>query len=234
MAATLFDQSAAIVAVGAFNPAIFTPDWFESNGLIGPADLEASRQEGRDLVVTNRLARFQTDHFWIQVIEEQLSVNLKPGVPISPILADIAKGVFTLLPHIPLTAIGINVFAHFKCTVDEYYRVGDELAPKTIWDDIFRDREHSVGVENLVMQVRPVARGAEIKDQSSARVTVQPSNKIENGILLSYNDHYDLLNYPIDGKTPAEKAGHLLEKQWDATNVEAQRIFNTLMAKILG
>ena len=40
--------ASAIVAIGDFNPAIFTPDWLERNGLIGKDDADAAREEKPD------------------------------------------------------------------------------------------------------------------------------------------------------------------------------------------
>jgi hypothetical protein len=44
MAHTLEVWSAQIVAVGSFNPAIFSADWLEKNRLLGESDSEFARK----------------------------------------------------------------------------------------------------------------------------------------------------------------------------------------------
>lgn len=65
--------SSSIVAIGDFNPAIFSPDWLERNDLIGEGDAETAREGnyGRQMLVSHQVSTFETAWFALQVLENQ-------------------------------------------------------------------------------------------------------------------------------------------------------------------
>ena len=128
----IFESS--IVVGGNFNPAIFSPYWMEKNNLIG-SDVAKNALESPSLIITNQALRFETEWFVLQVLPQQFSLTSKGAI--APMMRDLAEQVFLLLPHTPVTAVGLNFQGHYKInTIEDYHKIGDTLAPKKIWDQI--------------------------------------------------------------------------------------------------
>jgi len=221
VAASLEIFGSAIVVLGAFNPAIFTPDWLEHHKLIGGEDADKARQGA--IVVSRQISRFETDWFVLQVTDEQFSVT--SNGPLAPAIKDLAVGALSLLPHTPVRALGVNFFAHYKMsTTDEYHKVGDVLAPKDIWSAMFAGEERSAGLIDLTIAIEPAKRGDKPKTPDKKRLTIQPSSKVPSGIFLSYNDHHEL---PADGKEKPtiDWCIKTIEEQWQPIWEDSKRVF---------
>lgn len=224
--------SARIVAIGAFNPAIFTPDWLERNNLIGPEDAEAAR-ESDQIVVTRQLAVIDTDWFTLQVMEERLTISSKG--PVAPTLKDLGVGIFGLVSQTPVTAVGLNFSGDFKmATLKERHQVGDMLAPKGVWNEIFPTKGYNIGLLSLTMQVQEGSREDEAaKNGDVVNVSVQPSTPLANGIHLNVNHHFDLSHRASDDMTVAECTAKLIEDQWQKCWTTSTEIFDKILNRSL-
>lgn len=223
--------ASSIVAIGDFNPAIFSPDWLERNQLIGKDDASTAR-EGAQFVVTHQVTAFETDSFALQVIENQLTLTSK-GV-LTPALQDLAVSIFELVPHTPVTALGLNFMAHYKLgSEDEYHKVGDVLAPKEIWTELCGDEEHTAGLANLTIRIQQGVRGGMAKSGNARNISLQPSGKFKTGLFLSYNDHHDLRAGAEQDRSSAETAAAIIEDNWSKCWEDAERIFSGLIEKAL-
>lgn len=225
--------SSAIIAVGDFNPAIFSPDWLERNGLIGKDDAETVRDgsQGQPLLVSHQVATFETKWFALQVLENQFSLTSKDAL--SPAFKDLAVGIFQLVPHTPVGAVGLNCFGHYKlASEDEYHRVGDVLAPKAIWKFLYPGE--SPGLADLTIRIQCAPRGEPLKTKDEKRISVQPSSKIKFGVFLSYNDHHDLSTSDDDDVRPAaERVADVIENQWESSWQDAVRVFDGVLSRTL-
>jgi hypothetical protein len=224
--------TSAVIVVGDFNPAIFSPDWLVRNGLIGEADGTVARDGlgGRPLIVSRQVTTLETDWFALQILDNQFSVTSK-GV-LSPAFKDLAASMLQLVPHTPVIAVGLNFLGHFKLASEmEYHRVGDTLAPKEIWNAIYpRDR---AGLENLTIRIQYGTRDEPLETKDEKRITVQPSNKIKFGVHLSYNDHHDLTASQSD-LSPAERVARIIDERWGAAWEDAALVFDKLLSQALG
>ena len=229
--ATVEEFSSTIVALGDFNPPIFSPDWLERNGLIGEEDAATARKDD-SLVVTKQLTRFQTDWFILEVIEQRFSLTGRGPLAASPTLKDLAAGIFLLVPHTPIRAVGLNFFAHYKFLIEaDYHKVGDVLAPKTVWNKVVApEGDKDIGLLNLTMQILPSKRGERPTTKDLRQVGVQRSPKVTNGILLSYNDHHEAAFDSDKDKASAESAVEVIYEHWEAAWSDATRIFDELIA----
>ena len=229
--ATVEEFSSAVVALGDFNPPIFSPDWLEHNGLIGEEDAAAARQDD-GLVVAKQLTRFQTDWFILEVIEQRFSLTGRGPLAASPALKDLAAGILLLVPHTPITAMGLNFFAHYKFLIEaDYHKVGDILAPKAVWNKVVApEGDKDIGLLNLTMQISPYKRGERPTTKDVRQVGVQRSPKVTNGILLSYNDHHETAFESNKDKSSAEFAVEIIYEHWEAAWSDATRIFDELIA----
>jgi hypothetical protein len=225
--------TSSIVAVGAFNPAIFSPDWLERNDLIGKGDADIVREgtEGKSLLVSHQVAFFETKWFALQVLENQFSLTSKDAL--SPAFKDLGVGIFQLVPHTPVTAVGLNFTGHFKlASQDEYHRVGDVLAPKAIWQALYPDE--LPGLADLTIRIQRGGRGEQLKTKDEKRISVQPSNKIKFGVFLTYNDHHDVSASDADNLRPAERVASVIDSEWESAWRDAVRVFDGVLSAALG
>lgn len=233
MAYTAEIFTSSIVAVGDFNPAIFSPDWMERNKLIGESDANSVR-EGRtakSLIVSHQVATFETKWFVLQVLENQFSLTSKDAL--SPALRDLAVSIFQLVPHTPVTAVGLNFLAHYKLASEsEYHRVGDVLAPKDIWTALYPDE--MAGLADLTVRIQRGSRGQPTKTNDEKRIAIQPSNLIKFGAFLSYNDHHDLSTAGENDVKSGERVAALIDSQWEASWQDAVRVFDGVLTRALG
>jgi hypothetical protein len=222
--------TSAIIVVGDFNPAIFSPDWLERNDLIGEGDAIAAREgkAGRHPLVSHQVTTFETDWFTLQVLDTQFSLTSK-GV-LSPAFKDLAVGIFQLVPQTPVKAVGLNFIGHFKLESQElHHKIGDVFAPKDIWGGLYPDE--FVGLEQLVIRIQRGSRekGADSNDEK--RITLQRSNKFKYGIHLSFNDHHDVTTCDESDLTPAENVAKIVDEQWQFDWDDAVRVFDQLLSE---
>lgn len=224
--------ASAIIAVGSFNPAIFSPDWLERNGLIGSDDADTARQgnQGKPLLISHQATIFETKWFAIQVLENQFSLTSKEAL--LPPLKDLAVSIFQLVPHTPVSAVGLNFFGHYKLATEaEYHRVGDVLAPKDIWKSLYPDQQ--VGLADLTVRVQHGQRGELPKTRDEKRISVQPSTKIRYGAFLSYNDHHELPSGEGPDGRSAERVASVVDNEWESAWKDAVRVFDGLLTSAL-
>jgi hypothetical protein len=222
--------TSSIIVIGAFNPAIFSPDWLERNRLIGKGDADEVREggHGKTLIVSHEVAFFETKWFALQVLEKQFSLTSKDAL--SPAFKDLAVGIFQLVPHTPVTAVGLNFLGHFKLgSEDESHRVGDMLAPKDIWKALYPDE--SPGLADLTIRIQPCTPGEPLKTKDEKRISVQPSNKLKFGAFLSYNDHHDVSTSDEDNLSPAERVANVIDNGWEPAWHDAVRVFDGVLSK---
>jgi len=215
---------ASVVVLGSFNPPIITVDWLLSNSLIGKGDADVARAS-EEFVVSRQVTKFETDAVRVQVLENQLSIN-SVG-PVNPALGDLAMSVLMLLPHTPVTALGLNFMAHYKMpSVGAYHRVGDSLAPKKIWEAIFPDK--ALGLASLVIRVQDGARNEAPKSPNAKNITIQPSSRIAHGVHVMYNDHY---GHGVDQEPLKTASGgaEVIRTNWSNSHKEALECIESLL-----
>lgn len=165
--------------VGSFNPAIFSPAWFEVHEILG-ADQVADADV--QLIMPN-VAAFRVGWLNCQVDNTRLTLSTEDSQEFLT-LRDAVMGVLTLLPHTPVSVMGLNRYFHVLYSDREaWHRVGDTLTPKEIWESVLT----FPGMASVTLQG---ARGN--KYPGSFNVTVQPSNVVRPGVFLQANDHFVL------------------------------------------
>lgn len=223
MEPTLEIFGSQINILGNFNPSVITPSWLRTNELIGAED-ERSAMESESLAITPEISRFETEWFWMQVVSAQFVVNSKG--PVTPAIKDLVIGIFSLLGHTPLNAIGLNSLAHYKIySIDEYHKIGDVLAPKTIWNSFYPESDsQTVGLQNMTIQVNSWKRGQSETNSPLRRISLSPSNSIPNAIHLTLNHHFPIIQ---EGKkrNSVDDAIEIIEKSWQESMDEAKDLF---------
>ena len=216
----------AVVVVGQFNPAIFTPAWFALQGL-----LPEGVAEGAEVQVTHRqVTAFNTDWLNLQVTVDRFSIETTVAPYVR--LCDLAVRVFKEhLFHTPLNAFGINLGVHFRVQ-DSAVRdqIGRTLAPIEPWgawaEELGLDGEYG-GMTSLTMtQVNPEGRPA----GGRINVTVEPSNRIgegRTGVYVSVNDHYEGEKAKTENN---ELLIELLENNFQTSLAHSERIIDHVMS----
>lgn len=222
----------SLIALGAFNPAILSPDWLERHDLIGAEDADMARQ-GTNLFITHQVAQFEGPYFALQVFENQFSLTSKGAM--TPLFKDLFIGIFTILSQTPITAIGLNFTGHYKlANIGDYHRIGDVFAPKNIWRSLFPSTEQAAGLANLTIRIDPMNRDNLVQiSRDYKNITLQPSTVVKNGIFLAYNDHRDIAQSSQNARLPAERAVAIVDNDWDSSNEFAKSLFEELLGKAL-
>lgn len=172
-------EAASIVIRGSFNPAIFSPSWFLLQKLVGKGEVDEANVEAiLPQVASMRLG-------WLQLNVQTEAIQVTTEAPDEyERLRDLAVGILGALPGTPISQLGINRQGHFAVpTAAEWHAVGDSLVRNDIWDDVLA----LPGMADLtIWGIRPD------KYTGRVQVQVQPSAKIDFGVYVAYNDHYDL------------------------------------------
>jgi len=218
----------SIVALGAFNPSIVTPDWLESRGLLGKEDAEEARQTP-NLLISHQVAQFEGPFFVLQLLENQFSLTSKGAM--TALLKDLFVGILQLLPQTPVTALGINFHGHYKLdNLNDYHAIGDAVAPKGIWKSLFPGADQWQGLQNLTMRIEPVTRNPVNYVATDYKlIMIQPSSVVKHGVYLSMNDHRDIASRKLSECLPAETAAEIVDQDWDSANDFAIKLFNNLI-----
>ena len=171
-------DGASVTLNGSFNPKIFQPQWFAQQGLLTQAEADAADIQ----IIHPQVCQFQTERFHLQVTPEQFTIATKPNTTSEP-LRDLVAGVFFILEHTPVTAMGINRMMHFPVGSEElWHRIGDNLAPKKFWIPVLNGRP---GLESLSISAIP-----EGDKKFRLNIKIQPSRLITTGVYFEANNHH--------------------------------------------
>ncbi len=191
-------EGASIVFIGSFNPAIFHPSWYVAEGLRSKTELE-NAEVG---VITGDMCSFRTEQYALHALNNRFMISTTQ-VPLYDSLRDLAVGTFRILRHTPLAKLGLNREVHFRLDSEEvWHAIGHKFAPKQHWQPILKNP----GMRALMIEgMRPDGLAGAVN------VRVEPSNRVENGLFVEINDHFEVED------TLARSANAILstaEEQW--------------------
>lgn len=124
-------------------------------------------------------------------------------------LRDLVAGTFKLLEHTPITGFGFNSFVHSRAANSEqWHAFGHHFAPKESWFKILKEP----GLLNLVMLGK-----REGSDDSMIRVQIEPSARVQPGVMIAINEHHELPKETADTTQEDRNKAFLssLLSQWD-------------------
>ena len=173
-------QNHSIVAVGDLNPAIFHPAWFAAEGLINRGEAQAANVQ----VISSQAALFDIDDWLsVQVLPDRFLAGTSHEPYYRP-LYDLVVSTFSKLVHTPIKMLGINYSFHCRLgDASQWEHLSEELAPSERWSE-FLDRPQ---MRSLTMErQRPPG------PKGYLRIKVEPSVRIECGIFIEINNHYDI------------------------------------------
>lgn len=212
-------QEFVLVVRGALNPKIFHPLWFEKSKLLGAGEAEKADLK----VVHESFSQFSLEWMTLQVTTDRLVVVTKDEGS-EALLLDLLAGMFRLLRHTPITALGINRIVHYITdSVDKWHAIGHKLVPK---DEIWNGLLQEPGTRSVTIQ------GKHPKDQpGSINVRVEPSLRFPNGIYIDVNDHYEVCDSEGKGGS-GEELEKLVKASGKNSLKNSKDIIKTLMEKL--
>lgn len=214
MTPQLVHAALGIVHRGHFNPAIFQPSWFAAQELIRPKEAESAEVE----IIHPQAAMFNTDWLQLLVRQDRFQATTTQASYYEP-LRDLVFGTLAILSHTPIRSLGINREFQFRYPSEpDWRRIGDRLAPKEDWQAFLKNP----GLLSLTMKgVRPDGIDGYIQ------VKVEPSTKVEYGVYINVNDHYQLA---IGEETPpgTQRAREIISSQWHNSMRQAEHIAATI------
>jgi hypothetical protein len=212
-------EGMSIVVLGSFNPSIFQPHWFSYNNLIPPQEARASKVE----IIHPNATVFSSDWFTLKVTEFNFMLETYDAAKTLP-LRDLVLGTFKILEHTPVTALGMNKQQHYQApSEDSWHAFGHLLAPKSAWAEILLQP----GMRLLIMEGKRQDCNATI-----VRVQAEPSARVQPGVFLSVNQHYDLLKICRDKKgvqlTQPQSSAQALDSEEPAPADRMRLLLSTL------
>jgi hypothetical protein len=210
-------DAASIVMIGSFNPAIFQPRWLGVQQLIRTEEAE----NAKITTIQAELADFSTEWFQLQVLQNRFQIYSADPRQYAP-LRDLAGAIFAILPHTPVTSLGLNRIFHFKMpSMDSWHGIGHLLAPKEPWKPIMEEP----GLRSMLMQGR-----RKQADCGVLRIKVEPSVNIEHGLYVEVNEEFRPFG---DGEPEgAQWVPVRLATHWDAMMNYAEAAAEHLLALV--
>lgn len=195
-------EQSTIVMLGSFNPSIFQPRWLGAQQLIRSEDAETAKIA----TIQTELADFQTEWFQLQVLQNRFQIACQDPRQYGP-LRDLVAGMFAILPHTPVQALGMNRNFHFEMpSVEAWHAIGHLLAPKEFWSPILE----APGLRSIQIQGGRKAK----TDGGVINVKVEPSTLIKYGLYVEINAQFK----PSEEDEPegASWVPSRLAEHWDA------------------
>ena len=191
-------EGVSIVFIGSFNPAIFHPSWYVKEELWSETELENAQVD----VITADICSFRTEQYALQALNNRFMISTTQ-VPLYEALRDLAIGTFRILRHTPLAKLGLNREVHFRLeSAEVWHAIEHKLAPKGHWQPVLKNPAMRA---LTIAGMRPDGLGGAVN------VRVEPSNRVENGLFVEINDHFEVED------TLARSANAILsiaEEQW--------------------
>lgn len=207
-------EGANVVLIGDFNPKIFQPAWFAAQQLIRNEEAEDAKIE----IIHSAFVSFSLEWLRLEVHQNRFFAATHQKPFYSP-LRDLVVGTFRILSHTPARMLGINCGFHFSMGSEQaWHAVGHRLAPKEMWHGVLE----KPGMRSLSME-------GHREDEFIGRITVkvEPSQRIEFGIYVNINDHYE-----IKDKESSMGCGEIidiLESSWDKSIARSEEIAKTVL-----
>lgn len=185
------EKQLSIVILSDFNPAMFHPIWFETNGIISKEQSEIAQNQtgGFQMIVTTQLTFFKTDDVTVKVEPKRMDIVSSNGVVTS--LKDFAIKTIQTLNSFSVKAYGYNFSAHYYIeNISDYQKIGDTLAPKKYWKEFLGEEISGDKRKSGLLQLRMIK--TKENGKGTTTLDVEPSIKINQGVYIYCNDHFNL------------------------------------------
>jgi len=218
-------QESSIVLVGNLNPKIFQPAWFASQGLI--KEIEAEKADIQ--IIHSDIVIFTLEWLILEVSKERF-VARTAQEPYDEPLRDLVVGTFSLLKHTPINQVGINRSMHFLMeNEDKWNEAGYRLASKEPWEGILKRS----GLLTLTIEESERKDGVVYRSDGKrgcTRVRTEPSRKINPGIFIEVNDHFECQDPTVT--LGCEEILDIVNKSWESSYKRSETIIYSLLERL--
>lgn len=206
-------EGVTIVLLGAFNPSIFQPLWFGSEGILPPESAEHAKIN----VISSELTQWSVDWFQLQILANKAQFTCT--VPHRyEYFFDMISNVFKELRHSKVERFGLNYTAHYALANEEiWHKAGHALVPKTAWENVL----DTPGLRQV-----SIAGKRSDNFSGSIMITAEPSAQLRPGLFIRYND--DIL---VESQSAAQAVERINLRHRIFMN-EAKTAFNKLLTNI--
>lgn len=204
--------------LGDFNPKIFQPSWFSSEGLIRQSESEAANLE----IVHSDFTSFSTDWFVMQVAREKFNVGVKSSAYKNH-LADLVIGTFQKLNHTPIRQMGLNLTLgiRFK-NYDDWNAFGHFLLPKAPWNGLLS----KPGMRSVIVN------GARDDDVPGyIQMLIDPLLHTTSDVNIRMNNHYERKG--VDKDTNADFFVNIIQSQYEKMIEQSKSMVEELLSRFL-
>lgn len=194
-------EASSIVLLGSFNPKIFHPVWFASEGMVSKQEAESAEIS----VIHPEISSFSMSKLQYEITRDRFMVQTTYA-PSFAVMKDLVLGAFGLLHYTPVLSLGLNHEFHFLLDSEEtWHRFGDKTAPKEIWSGILE----KPGMRKLIME------GIRTDDRKGyIRIEIAPSIQVHPGVFVAVNDHFQLAE--PESKTGCQQMLDIVKEEWDS------------------
>ena len=212
-------ETATVVLVGHFNPAILQPRWLANQSLIRPE--EAAQAEGdSSLVVSMDLTALRLSWLDLQVLHDRFTATSRDPSHFET-LKDCVVGVFELLEFTPVTAMGLNCSLHCPLPGDHTWQELEcAIAPKRLWRGVLPGSEEGLPA----MKALSVEGHREGSPAEHLNVKVEPSVHVANALYIETNEHFAFAQ-----DTTAVEAANILREHWSEALNHTKRLVASLI-----
>lgn len=212
-------ESASIVLIGSFNPAILHPEWLAHQSLIRPEEAEQAEVE----VVSRQLTVIRLSWFELQVLEERFSATATDPAHFQT-LQECVLGIFSLLEFTPISAMGLNRQMHFRMRRPENWTsLENTLAPKKPWAGILPGRRDGAPT----LQTLSLNGNRDGSNAQSLIVKIEPSSRVQSGVYMTTNEHFE-----FPGANSTSKPMNMLSQHWLEALAYSQHLANKLIGRV--
>ena len=147
-----------------------------------------------EVVITDSFTSASFDWFAIEALRERVTLTTLDDTPTPRHVRDMAIGVFSILSHTPITALGMNHTGHLWLRPPGWQKLITAIAG------------HPTPLMGEAETFTRVELSEPRKDDldGTERLTLEPSSRIPDGVWLSFNSHVNIPEAP--GRPGAEAA----------------------------
>jgi hypothetical protein len=198
-------EGATIVALGSFNPAIFQPYWFLEHQLLPKEEVDEADVE----IVHRDATSFQAVWFSFQATHQRIAIETRDASKFHP-LRDLVSGIFQILEHTPVGALGLNVLRHVRIVDSEEFRVYlDRVAPASFWNR---------AVPSATPRTIEVRGTPTTGEASRLEIRLEPRLRVdaESEITIRVNQHYPFVGEDGIPLRSADRLLSVLADDWNS------------------
>ena len=216
------EESASIVLIGAFNPAIFHPSWLEMKELVSISAAKAAHLD----VIAAQAAQFSVGGIKLVVLQNRFAAEVDESHN-QVRMRDLVAGIFSILGETPLSRLGLNWTFDIQLKDRAvWHDVGDKLVPKEPWEGLLPGRP---GMRTVTLQGQ---RSDEFP--GALNVRVEPSSKMPMGVFVEVNNEFVL-----PASTAASSAVNnteyfvdLIRSQWEEMRTSSRSVAEQLLQRV--